>query len=137
MFLSRMRTRACQAIGGGCAVAPASLRLSKAAYTGKANIPPSADIGILVESSHHRFFVGPAHLIHRYHAPEMKNLSSTKTFFFLFSTMFKLYGCDICRQSFSTKEETMHCFNSHCYSNRTSASQNIFCYFCITCFDLE
>ena len=26
---------------------------------------------------------------------------------------FKLYGCGICCQSFSTKEETMHCFNSH------------------------
>ena len=25
----------------------------------------------------------------------------------------KLYGCGICCQSFSTKEETMHCFNSH------------------------
>ena len=27
--------------------------------------------------------------------------------------LFKLYGCGICCQSFSTKEETMHCFNSH------------------------
>ena len=26
---------------------------------------------------------------------------------------FKLYGCGICCQSFSTKEETMHCFHSH------------------------
>ena len=26
---------------------------------------------------------------------------------------FKLYGCGICSESFSTKEETMHCFNSH------------------------
>ena len=26
---------------------------------------------------------------------------------------FKLYGCGICCQSFSTKEETMHCFKSH------------------------
>ena len=26
---------------------------------------------------------------------------------------FKLYGCGICCQSFSTKEETMQCFNSH------------------------
>ena len=26
---------------------------------------------------------------------------------------FKLYGCGICCQSFSTKEETIHCFNSH------------------------
>ena len=26
---------------------------------------------------------------------------------------FKLYGCGICCQSFSTKVETMHCFNSH------------------------
>ena len=28
-------------------------------------------------------------------------------------TEFKLYGCGICCQSFSTKEETMHCFHSH------------------------
>ena len=27
--------------------------------------------------------------------------------------LFKLYGCGICCQSFSTKEGTMHCFNSH------------------------
>ena len=26
---------------------------------------------------------------------------------------FKLYGCGICSQSFSTKEETIHCFHSH------------------------
>ena len=26
---------------------------------------------------------------------------------------FKLYGCGICCQSFSTKEETIHCFNRH------------------------
>ena len=26
---------------------------------------------------------------------------------------YKLYGCGICCQSFSTKEETMHCFHSH------------------------
>ena len=26
---------------------------------------------------------------------------------------FKLYGCGICCQSFSTKEETIHCFHSH------------------------
>ena len=26
---------------------------------------------------------------------------------------FKLYGCGICCQLFSTKEETMHCFHSH------------------------
>ena len=26
---------------------------------------------------------------------------------------FKLYGCGICCQSFSTKEETIHCFQSH------------------------
>ena len=26
---------------------------------------------------------------------------------------FKLYGCGICCQSFSTKEETVHCFHSH------------------------
>ena len=28
--------------------------------------------------------------------------------------LFKLYGCGICCQSYSTKEETIHCFNSHC-----------------------
>ena len=28
-------------------------------------------------------------------------------------TEYKLYGCGICCQSFSTKEETMHCFHSH------------------------
>ena len=61
-----MRTRACQAIGGGSAVAPASLRLSKAAYIGKANKPPSADGGILVERSQHRLFVGPAHSPRKY-----------------------------------------------------------------------
>ena len=29
-----------------------------------------------------------------------------------FSTQ-KKYGCGICCQSFSTKEETIHCFHSH------------------------
>ena len=28
-------------------------------------------------------------------------------------TEYKLYGCGICCQSFSTKEETIHCFHSH------------------------
>ena len=27
--------------------------------------------------------------------------------------LFKLYGCGICCQSVSTKEETLHCFHSH------------------------
>ena len=66
LFLSRMRTRACQAISGGFAVAPASLRPSKAAYIGKADNPPSADGGILVEGSHHRLFVGPAYSPRKY-----------------------------------------------------------------------
>ena len=41
---------------------------------------------------------------------ENEEESSTKT---NDADSFKIYGCGICCQSFSTKEETMHCFHSH------------------------